>query len=78
MVFKKKEKAVEEEFTDDGYEEEYEEEVPEPPQRKLLPTSPIKQENKEQQIDVGLMEILTNHEQRIKEIEAALFRLRHI
>lgn len=80
MVFKKKEK-VEEEFVDDEFTEEYEEEeVPLPPQRKspTINNPPKVEEYREQRIEIDIREVLLSHEQRIKDIEAALFRLRHI
>jgi hypothetical protein len=81
---KKEVKMAKDEYEDDDYEEEFDEdeETDEEPAKKPIkkkrPTVPEIEPKKEDKPKITLDSVLTNHEQRILQLESAIFRLRSI
>lgn len=86
MAFQKKNlKRVnedeEEDFDDDNFENEEEEikrSVSKPVQKNYLPDLPAPKQKEEKSFEDKVEEAFINHEERIKELESFLFRLRRL
>lgn len=83
MAFQKKKTAIpQEDYDDEEFEEEEFEEEPEQQQIKkaVVQETPKRQREEipEQEEKITVNDVLLNHEERLKSIEAALFRLKNI